>query len=249
MLTSEASLCPRCSLFPQLHDLIKDSRLAKVGGEHVLEFLARQLVVYGTDKRLVRSVVAASSAELLFKLGETGAARGERVKRYALLDPPEDEVQKALVEVGYTAEDAARIVQSCGARLRPLERPLQERHLVPADELIREREQVVENQFEGFFSTLGKLNDGGSTIAAVVALLNRIEAADAAASSAHPRWMEVPDAAIAADISRVAFIDQNGRLHFQSRVHRRIWSSFRASVSGVSGGSGKVRSGESVVGS
>jgi hypothetical protein len=52
-----------------MHDLIKDSRYAKVGGKGVFDFLARQLVDYGTTKGLVRSVVTGSTAELLLAAG------------------------------------------------------------------------------------------------------------------------------------------------------------------------------------
>ena len=232
MITLPALASP--FLTPQLQDLIKDSRLAKVGGKQVFDFLAQQLIDYGTTKGLVRSVVAGSSAELLNKLGETSVASGERVKRYALLDPPEDEVRKALVGVGYSAEDAARIVLSCGARLRPLEEPLRDRKLVPADELILERERTAKSQFGNLFHSLSELNDGGSAFADVITLLDCVEAAElaeaAGGGSAYPCWNEVPAAAIAADISRVSFLDLDDRLHFQSRVHRRIWGSYRASA-------------------
>ena len=200
----------------------------------VFNFLAQQLIDYGTTKGLVRSVVSGSSAELLNKLDETSVASGERVECYALLDPPEDEVRKALVGAGYSAEDAARIVLSCGARLRPLEGPLRNRKLVPADELIRQRERAAERQFGNLFHSLGELNDGGSAFADVITLLDCVESAEAAEAagggSAYPRWNEISAAAIAADISRVSFLDIDDRLHFQSRVHRRIWGSYRESA-------------------
>jgi hypothetical protein len=147
-----------------------------------------------------------------------------------LLDPPEGEVRKALEGVGYSPEDAARIVLSCGARLRPLEEPLRNRKLVPADELILERERAAKFQFGTLFHSLGELDDGGSAIAAVATLLVRVEAAEAAGNgSACPCQIEVPAAAIAANISEVSFLGEDSRLHFQSRVHRRVWGSYRAS--------------------
>jgi hypothetical protein len=225
-----------------MHDLIKDSRYAKVGGKGVFEFLARQLVDYGTTKGLVRSVVTGSTAELLFQLERTSVASGERVKTYALQDPPEADVQKALMGVGYTESDAARIVRSLGARMRFLEDPLRERQRVPADELIRGREAAALRQFQELFKALGRLPDGGTTRTDLAKLLDRVEAAQAASeaagstgSAAFPRWSEVPDAAISVDVSRVAFIDVESRLLFQSRVHRRVWCAFRESVSTAAG--------------
>jgi hypothetical protein len=208
-----------------------------VGGKGVFDFLARQLVDYGTTKGLWRSVVTGSTAELLFKLEGTSVASGERVDTYALQDPPEEDVQEALVKVGYLEADAARILRGCGARMRFLEAPLREGQLIPADELIRRREVAASRQFQHLFKALGRLQDGGTTRAAVSKLLDRVEAAQAASKAAgptggaaFPRWMEVPEAAVSADISRVAFIDLEGRLLFQSRVHRRVWRVFREGV-------------------
>jgi hypothetical protein len=233
-----------CSALPlQLHDLIKDSRYAKAGGSSVFQFLARQMVDYGITKKLVRSVVTGSTAELVFKLGDTSVASGERVETYELQDPPEADVKEALVKAGYSEADAARIVQSVGARMRFLDAPLGERQLIPADELIRKREDSATLLFQGLFTALGRLQDGGITRAAVVKLLDDVEAAQAAAdaqaaagsttgcSAAHfPTWMQLPQAAISADISRVIFVDKTGRVVFQSCVHRRVWRAFRGSV-------------------
>ena len=51
-------------LFDEVQDLIKDDRLAQAGGRYVFEYLGTLLVSYCVDRRVVRSVVAGSSAML-----------------------------------------------------------------------------------------------------------------------------------------------------------------------------------------
>lgn len=202
-----------------------------MGGKYVFDFLSRQLIIYGSTQGLIRAVVTGSSAELLFKLERTSVASGERMVGYALQDPPEDEVQKALVKVGYSENDAARIVQLCGTRMRQLEGPLRHGRLVPLNVFIQQHDEAAVRQYEDFFTAMGELQDGGGTSAAVIKLLDRIEASEANHSNTPPSWKNFPPDAISADISRLVFIGLDGRARFQSRVHRRVWGTFRATLS------------------
>ena len=202
-----------------------------MGGKYVFDFLSRQLIVYGTTQGLIRAVVTGSSAELLFKLEQTSVASGERVVGYELQDPPEDEVQKALVKVGYSNVDAACLVQLCGTRLRQFEDQFRYGLLIPLDVFIQRRDQAAKRQYSDFFAAMGLLQDDGRTYAAVIKLLDRIEASEANRSQTPPSWLDVPQSAFSADISRLIFIGLDSNVRFQSCVHRRVWGFFRASLS------------------
>lgn len=221
----------------QLLDLIKDPHLDFVHGEYVFDFLSRQLINYGTYDGSIRAFVTGSSAELLFGLERAGAS-GARVEVHTLLNPPEDETQKALVKAGYSKDDAARLVQLCGARMRVLQGSLRHGRVLPVDEVIQRCNEAATRQYESFFVTMGRRLDGGSAYASVIKLLDRIEASEADRSITAPLWRDLPPSAISADISRLVFIGVDYHVRFQSRTHRRVWGSYRASFSDYAAGSG-----------
>lgn len=63
-------------LIDEAQDLIEDSRLAAAGGRRVFDDIGKLAVVYGVDRRAVRTVVAGSSAFLALAFEHTGLATG-----------------------------------------------------------------------------------------------------------------------------------------------------------------------------
>jgi hypothetical protein len=141
--------------------------------------------------------------------------------------------------VGYTAEAAKSIVDACGPRLRPLEDQLQLHQKLPAKDVIKEQENNATRQFESFFEMVGELEDDGRSTAAAVRILDQIESAEA--GSERPSLKKVPKSLFAADFSRLIFIGLDGKLTFQSRVHRNIWRTFRLTVDAGSSSAGSSR--------
>lgn len=217
-------------LFDEMHDLIKDSRLAGVGGREVFAALVGHLVDYGTDKKLVRSVVTASSAALTFEMEKT-VASGARYEEYELMDPSEDEVRRALQGRGYSADEATAIVDEVGPRLRQLELALTTPKKLrrPAAYIIESRRCKALKQYESLFSALPR-----EAADATARLLDEMESAAETVGKPLPSFRLIPPAAVAADFSRVAYITLSGGLVFQSRMHRRVWKQSRGQL--VSGG-------------
>lgn len=192
-------------LWDEMHDLIKDSRYASMGGRQIFKFLSAHLLAYSTNKELIRPVVAGSSGELKFKMATMSFATGERVEEYMLQDPSEDVVRSALEERGYSPQDAAMIVEECGPRVRLLDDALKAPVLPTASAVVAQRKSKARGQFLTVFEALGP-NDQRS----VIALLDRIAHAEKTGQQP-PTYLDIPAAATAADFSQLAFITNDGR--------------------------------------
>ena len=126
-------------LLDEVQDLIRDDRLARVGGRYVFRELAVLLVRYCVDKETVRAAVAGSSALLLVDFDKT-VARPSRWLLHELEDPEPGVVREALIARGYSAADAAALVAQCGPRLRRLKDPLERgAAAVAADAFLRKQ--------------------------------------------------------------------------------------------------------------
>jgi hypothetical protein len=77
---------PIVLLFDEVQGLIKDRRLADVGGRFIFDELAMLLVAYGVDRRSVHAAVAGSSAQLAVEFDKT-VANGSRWKYVWMRDP------------------------------------------------------------------------------------------------------------------------------------------------------------------
>ena len=210
----------------------------------MFEWLARELIDKGTTQGIVRSVVTGSTAELKYHMESLSVSGGERVQCYLRNDPTEDAVVKALVaRVGYSEEDARRIVDKCGPRMRPLQGQLKSRIKEAADDVIQKRMDNAHLQFDSFFKMIARLPDSRSNTLTAIQILDKIESAETGGWGVwpllwkvpeRPTWKGVPDALIATDFSRLIFVGPDGRLFFQSRVHRTIWRGYRhTAVSGA----------------
>lgn len=203
-------------LFDDLHDLLKDPGFARRGGGEIVNVLAALIVKYGTKKGLVRAVTTCSSGQLRLELKKT-ALLGARYRVHVLLDPPEQQVRKALTERGYAASEASQLIELCGTRLRLLWGPLA-RSIRPCAADVND--SLMASAHLQFLSLFAELTPSDAAVVAV--LFDQIEAAERGCGSP-PSYHALPDAAEAADISRFLFINADGGLQFQSSVHRLVW--------------------------
>jgi hypothetical protein len=208
-------------IFDDVHDLIKDARLAAAGGRLVFRTLATLLVAYGVDRKAVRAVVAGSSAELDFAFDAT-PARGNRWVHYTLRDPPPADVVRALVARGYAEADARDMVALCGTRLRSLDGPLTRGPAaVDAAHFLADASEKGRQDFVKFFAPLD-----APAAAQLARVLDGVAASDAAGPGARPTKSALPPSV--GDFSNILYVDRGHGLYFQSPTHARTWPSARS---------------------
>ena len=218
-------------IFDDLQDLLADARLKFAGGELVFRALATLIVNFGVDRKVVRAVVAGSSAELDFAFDAT-PARGNRWHYHDLADPAPDVVAAALVARGYTAADARAMVALCGTRLRLLSRPLE---LGAANEgAAAFLSGAAENGRATLYKATKKLDAPGA--AGLARSLDSVASYDsglapsasagggARPARARPTTESLPAAVRAVDLANILYVDRSSRLHFQSALVANTWA-------------------------
>lgn len=102
----------------EVQDLIRNDRLAQVGGQVIFRNLARLAVDYAVNLPTMQVAFAGSSNFLLFEFNRT-VLGGERLNMKYVEDIQGDLVVKYLVEeCNVPKERAADLVEQCGLRLR-----------------------------------------------------------------------------------------------------------------------------------
>jgi hypothetical protein len=210
---------PIVLLFDEVQDLIKDSRLANVGGRFVFEELAVLLVAYGVDRRVVRTAVAGSSALLSVEFDKT-VAGGARWNYQQMVDPDVDTVVTALLERGYKKEEACRIVALVGTRLRLLEPLLKSgAHKLSCDRFLgRERVLATANILD-----LMAVADARDSLHAICDRIVAHEAGDGDA----PTLYDMSEGLRSLDFAKVLYVDLGRSVTFQSQLHRVVWGELR----------------------
>jgi hypothetical protein len=210
---------PIVLLFDEVQDLIKDYRLADVGGRFVFEELAVLLVAYGVDRRSVRAAVAGSSAQLAVEFNKT-VANGPRWRYVWMRDPSPDTIVAALVAKHYTPAQAKSMIDLVGTRLRLLEAPLEDGAAACScsEFLTSARDDCVGS----FTDLLDEPSVPCEAKSALVDILHRIVAHEAGRSEA-PTWHEMPESLRAQQFSKVLFVRHDRTLTFQSQLHRNVW--------------------------
>lgn len=204
-------------LFDEVQDLIRDERLAEVGGRLLFHELAVLLVAYCVDRRVVRAAVAGSSALLSVEFDKT-VARGARWSHYELHDPPEEAVRKALLARGYAEEDAQAMLHLCGTRLRLLEVPLcRPLPLLDAQSFCEGARAAARGQFADLFR--GASPDEASLVARTLDAALDAEISGAAAPMMRKSLTEC-HVNLA---SQVLHLRLDRSLTLQSRLHADVW--------------------------
>ena len=205
-------------LFDEVHDLIRDDRLARAGGRFLFDELAALLVAYGVDRRAVRAAVAGSSALLSVEFDKAVAA-GARWAYYELQDPDAGTVRDALCAQGYSRADAEAMIQLCGTRMRLLEGPLTlGAKALGAEEFMQSSRAMAHRQFADL------LRASAAPDARLFAdTLNAVLASELDKRRAPPTLSRNFTERHAEKASKVMFMRLDGSLVFQSRLHAGIW--------------------------
>ena len=107
--------------FPAVGQVDDFQRLARSGGKAILKLLGDLLVLGHIVKRVFDAVVAGTSSELMFELAAMGPLNPSRSNCVQIVDAPDEVIEEALEQRGYTSADAKRIIDTVGTRLRLLE--------------------------------------------------------------------------------------------------------------------------------
>ena len=212
-------------LFDEVQDLIKDDRLAQAGGRYVFEYLGTLLVSYCVDRRVVRSVVAGSSAMLSVEYDKT-VASGARWVHHYLDDPDEGAVMAQLTSRGYTTSEARGMIEQCGTRLRLMERPLVGGiDVVDYATFMQWAINFASAQYVDLFRALEVLD-----WELLCTFLDSVEESESKGGAARIRTnlRNLPRRLECLDLSKVLYLRLDRTFVFQSRLHRNVWQRVRS---------------------
>jgi hypothetical protein len=210
-------------LFDEVHDLVKDERLAATGGRYVFDSLIKNMVIFNVDRPHVRCVMAGSSAGLIKAVLET-SFYGNRWAYYVLADPLPATVTAALQAQGYSAAEALAMVALCGTRMGLLHQPLTlGAHALSASSFLSAMRSTGSTQIE---QMLVPLAAQPSAAAALLRVMARVAECDAGTQpeEARPTIMDLPSAALRQPYQTLLFQDLRCRLHFQSQLIASMWA-------------------------
>jgi hypothetical protein len=204
-------------LLDEVHDLIRDERLAMVGGKEMFNTLAIYLVTEGVNKETVRTVMAGSNGKLVLDANET--TLGSRAPgRYRLKDPKESDVIAALKTKGYTDEACKKLVGFLGTRLRLYDSIFKTETPGSVDAIIEACTTNAETSYANFFK---KFPDPHIR-RAVVTFVDLIYETGAVNIDKAPWQLKQ------IDFSKVLFMEHDGDLLFQSEIMRNLWPQIKA---------------------
>ena len=209
-------------LFDEVQDLIRDDRLARMGGRFLFDELATLLVAYGVDRRVVHAAVAGSSALLSIEFDKTVAA-GARWWYYKTQDPDEGSVRDALLKKGYSSDEAAAMIKLCGTRLRLLERPLTRGASALSANVFMQSEQ---DMAVGQFADILRIDPADARL--IADTLDALLACEVNARLQRPKLSRSFTERHAELASKVLFLRLDRTLDFQSRLHASVWKDARA---------------------
>jgi hypothetical protein len=213
-------------LLDEVHDLIKNDRLARVGGKQLFDLLGTLAVRYGVDKQSLRIVMAGSSSEFVREFAQGSPLGGNRVMVYSLADPEPAAVRGALTARGYSEADAAALMDLCGTRMRLLHKALNAAaHTPPPPDAVL-MDEVRQRAYDTLSAAFDNATSCGQS-AALAALLDDVEAAEATGQRPLPRLPALPPVFEGAVPSSILYLDGVGHLRFQSRSHRKVWADLR----------------------
>ena len=207
-------------LLDDLEDLIKDDLLKNAGGQLVLNYISTAMVSFSVDHSFARIAVTGNSAKLVFAM--PSPARGFRLEYEYQADPTRESMLKALAYRKYSDEDAARMVDFCGTRLRLYNGPLLQPVAPPADTFMSKSIAVAVRDFRDVENCLTPADK-----ALFSALLDRVEASYNGGLDMLANKATMPPSAVIVDLAPILFVDHTHVLKFQSQLHRKVWQTER----------------------
>jgi hypothetical protein len=211
-------------LFDEVEDLVKNSRLKQAGGDVVLNHLGTLLVRYSVDKKVIRSALAGSSAELAFAF--SAPVKSSRCEYFYLADPTETALEEALVARGYSKADSQAMMQLCGTRLRLFNSALH--HQIPPklQSFLETATYSAQCDFRLLLKNSLSFDDSIKLIAVLDRCLRESERTDKYKEDVTTIPAMRSDLLFGrniVDFSTILFVHHNTELFFQSQLHKRVW--------------------------
>jgi len=203
-------------LFDEVHDLVKDSKLKSIGGDEIFAYLTESLASYGVNAGYIRSVIAGSSGQLCTDVELTKI--GDRYTTHYVYDPEPALVVKELRKLNYSEEECTKIINTCGTRLRILQKPLKRK--INVDEFLKRTTGIMQRRYKDFFEHISTVDNKKQMVKIFDALSNNQEV----------DWSTVPTAVkkINSDLyTKLLYVDTDKVVQFQSQVARTVWPTIR----------------------
>ncbi len=200
-------------LIDEVHDLIKDSRLAKVGGNELFERIGTLLTGDCVDAKRFHAILASSSNQMVNQFANRKMLVNPKSEIFEMDDFDHSVVSARLREIGYSESDVNEILNVAGTRLRRLWKPLNSDTLIDVQKWKNDQLSAASFSFKQAFALVGKSN-----WPYLVALLEDIRLHKFVAY--HGDTAKFIDKF---DLSFILYLSKE-EVRFQSRTHELYWS-------------------------
>ena len=198
-------------IIDEVHDLIKDGRLANAGGKDLFKSIGPSIVRHSVDNRLVKFILAASSYALINDYARSGCFNNSRFTTFELSDFEPEIIKKALIAQGYTSKEAQTILNFSGPRLRLINGPLL--HKVDIDTW---KKRLTTGSLSAFSAAFEKVSLDERLF--LEEILNKI-------CDQEPVKLigKISTFMTKYDLSPILYLNEEANVTFQSEVRRQFW--------------------------
>ena len=195
----------------EVHDLIRNDRLAESGGRVVFNYLAYLFVIHIVNSKRVQGVCAGSSNHLFRELNKT-VAHGHRLCEVYITDFDKPEVLSYLENTRHIPADVATfIIDNCGTRLRSLERCVGISSLARAQTVIAAHDIGARHIVEEFYAF-------SETYPELLVTMKSIVDGKSMYLKDLPKDLQLVEY-----IGRVLYVGPGSQLYFQNTLIERAW--------------------------
>ena len=197
----------------EVHDLIRNDRLAQSGGCEVFHYLAYLLVVHIVNNQRVQGVLAGSSNYLLKELDKTVV--GPRLYFTYIQDFDKSLVLSYLENsLKIPADAATYIIDKCGTRLRLLDRFIRISNLAEAQLGVTAQDIAANELVKEFYALSNKLPE------LLVTMKNIVDGKSMYVKDL-PKDLQLVDY-----IGKILYVGPGSQIYFQNKVIERAWVKF-----------------------
>jgi hypothetical protein len=192
----------------EVHDLIRNDRLASVGGRLIFQHLTQLIVEHAVNSATMKIAFAGSSNFLWFDLNKT-VLIGTRSNMQHIEDMQADVIIKYLVEEHNIPIDiAANIIEKCGTRLRLVLK------CATAEDWKRQLDELYSDALENlnvFYASIKEYHELHAT-------LTKISKGEIITLFNIPK-----DQWHVEKFSQIIYVGRGARLYFQNRIVEEMW--------------------------
>jgi len=197
----------------EVHDLIRNDRLAQSGGREVFHYLVYLLVIHIVNTQRVQGVLAGSSNYLLKELNKTVV--GPRLYFTYIQDFDKSLVLSYLENSLHIPADAAtHIIDKFGTRLRLLDRCVRISNLAEAQLEVTAQDIAADELVKDFYALSDKLPE-------LLITMKNIVDGNSMYVEDLPKDLQLVDY-----IGKILYVGPGSQIYFQNKVIERAWVKF-----------------------